>query len=237
MKRSLLALGFVSLSLASGVAQGTKALLLARPLGNDPVRVVSAREGTSELKSSGRQFPNSHAWEATFNAGDDWLKDLSFTIKNVSDRTITYVEISCALFESSDWQKELAAHSTPANPIVGQASNVLGWRPEHALYSPRLGSAKAPDADQRPAFELAPGQKFTLPLQDPQTYSQLKSTVEAKQPLSTINGCDASISAIFFADGTKWSSHTYWRPAVQPGRYEVIPANEIPHINAEETLK
>lgn len=202
MRCSRVAVGLVSLC-ASAFAQGSQAVLVDRPLDNDPIRVVRVTNGTTELKNDGRQFANPHAWETTFDDGDDWLKDLSFTIKNVSDKKITYLEISCALFESSDWEKELAAHSTPASPVLGQASNVVGWRPEHALYSVRLGHSSSPDKDRRPAFELLPGQEFTIALQDPKTYTDLKSTVEAKQPLSTINGCDAGIGTIFFEDGTK----------------------------------
>lgn len=53
---------------------------------NDPVRIVRMTEGTTELKNDGHQFASVHAWETTFNAGDDWHEGLSFTIKNVSDK-------------------------------------------------------------------------------------------------------------------------------------------------------
>jgi hypothetical protein len=230
MRRLLLAPAAVFLCCASALAQGAKTLLLDRPVANDPIRIMRATEGTTELKSDGKHFPSHYFWEAVFNAGDDWIKDLSFTIKNVSNQTITYLEISCNLFETTDWQKEFAAHSTPANPGLGQASNVVGWRPEHALYLVRLGRASAPDSTRRPTFELAPGQEFTIPLQDPKTYSDLKSSVEARQPMSTINACDGGTGNVFFADGTKWASHRYWRPTDQPGRYEIIPADESPSI-------
>lgn len=32
-----------------------------------------------------------------FDAGDDWLKDVSFVVKNVSKKKITYLEVGCAL--------------------------------------------------------------------------------------------------------------------------------------------
>jgi hypothetical protein len=204
-------------------------------MGNDPLRLVRAMQGTTELKSDGKQFPNRYALELTFNAGDDWLKDVSFTLKNVSDKTITYVAVGCALFETSDWQKEIAAHATAANPVLGGASNKVGWRPEHALYSRAQGRALAPDSAKRPAFDLAPGQEFTIRLQDPEDYTNLKSQVEAKQPISTLNACDGGVSQIFFSDGTKWENHRYWKPAEEPGRYQIIPTNEAPQISAEMT--
>jgi len=202
-------------------------------MGNDPIRVMQAMEGTTVLKGDGKHFPNHYAWKATFNAGDDWIKDLLFTIKNVSDKTITYLEIYCGLFETSDWAKEIAAHNTPANPALGQAHNIVGWRPEHALYVVRLGRMSAPDSTRRPAFELPPGQEFTILLEDPKDYPALKSTVEARQPMSTVNACNAGLGAIFFADGTQWQSHKYLRPTDQPGRYEPVPTSEVPEINQE----
>lgn len=45
-----------------------------------------APEGTNMLKCDGIHFANHYGWEATFNAGDGWLKNLSFTIENVSNQ-------------------------------------------------------------------------------------------------------------------------------------------------------
>jgi hypothetical protein len=235
MQRVLFALAAVSLCCVSALSQGTKTLLLDRPLGNDPIRVTHIMVGTTELKSDGKHFPNRYSWETTFNADDDWIKNVSFTVKNVSNQTITYLQAVCGLFETSDWAKELATHNTPTNPVLGQAHNTVGWRPEHALYSERTGRASAPDSTRRPAFELAPGEEFTILLEDPEDYASLKSAVEARQPISTIRACDADMGTIFFADGTKWASHRYWRPTEQPGRYEIIPPSEAPQVNAEAT--
>lgn len=102
-----------------GPTAQTRTLLVGLPFNNDPVRIVKVMEGTKELQSDGHQFPNKYMWESSFEAGNDWLKDISFVIQNVSNKTITYLGISCALFETSDWKTELAKHSTPANPILG----------------------------------------------------------------------------------------------------------------------
>jgi hypothetical protein len=101
---------------ASAQDANTKTLLVDRPLGDDPIRVVKVMDGSTELQSDGREFPNKYGWETAFEAGDEWLKDLSFSIKNVSKKKIVYVQVSCALYETSDWQVEMAKHSVPANP-------------------------------------------------------------------------------------------------------------------------
>jgi hypothetical protein len=58
----------------------SKTVLLDRPMGNDPIRVVKVMDGTTQLESDGKIFANKYGWEPTFEAGDDWLRDISFTI-------------------------------------------------------------------------------------------------------------------------------------------------------------
>jgi len=209
-------------SITSVVSQTSKTLLVDRPTGNDPIRIVKVTSGAAEVKRDERQFPNEYAWETTFDAGDDWLRDISFIIKNVSEKKITYIEISCVVFETPNWQEELTKHSYSANPVLGQASNVVGWRPDHALYSGLRGTKTQPDSRRRSPFELPPGGEFNMTLEDPKNYPTLKSNIEARQPISTATACDATISAIFFEDGTRWSAHKYWRAAQEPGRWTEI---------------
>jgi len=229
MKQLLLALAAASMSLcfASALAQGTKTLLVDRPLGHDPIRIMRAMEGTAALKSAPKQFPSHFAWEAMFDAGDDWLKNISFVIRNVSTEKITYLQVGCTLYESNDWQVEISKHHNV--PIVGQAGNRgnrVGWRPKNALYSPITGKLHKPDADERPAFELASGQEFTIALQDPQSYPSLKSQIEAVEPISAVTACNSGVGDIYFDNGTRWESHHYWRAAEQPGRWTPISFDE-----------
>jgi hypothetical protein len=220
---------FLFCSLAASAqdsGSSTKTLAVDRPMGKDPIRITKVMEGDSEVKSDGHEFPNKYFWEATFQAGDDWLKGLTLSIKNESKKKIVYLEVSCNLFETPDWQTELAKHSRPDNPVLGQASNVVGWRPEHALYSMRLGHAVKPDTDKRPAFELAPGQEFTISIEDSLNYSTLQSEVEKRAPISNVTACSARVSTIFFDDGTMWQPHAYSRAADDAGSWRRITFEE-----------
>jgi hypothetical protein len=208
MRIRILMLALISVFSVRGFAQDSKTLLVDRPLGGDPVTIVKVMEGTTELKSDGHSYPNKYVWEAAFDAGDDWLKDLSFVIRNVSNKKIVHMTAGCSLFETADWQAELAKHT--ATPIVGSITNVVGRRPEQALYSASLGRRLGPDTD-RAAFELAPGQEFAIALEIPDEYPILKSRIEEKQPMSSVAACIGSISQIFFDDGTQWQSHHYLR--------------------------
>ncbi|MFZ0278501.1 MAG: hypothetical protein WA254_13400 [Candidatus Sulfotelmatobacter sp.] len=192
-------------------------MLIDMPGPNDPVKIVSVMDGTTELKSNGRQYPDRYAWETTFNAGDDWLKDLSIVIKNVSPKKIVYVAAGCHLFETADWQAEAAKHRNI--PLVGSTGNHVGRRPEEALYSAVLGHRLQPDTANAP-FDLEPSQEFTMALDSPDAYSTLKSSVEEKEPMSSIAACNGGISQVFFEDGTQWQSHHYLRADLdQRGRW------------------
>jgi hypothetical protein len=208
-------------------AQDTKTLLLDMPDSRDPVRIVKVLEGTTELKSNGHQYPDRWAWEATFNAGDDWLKDLSIVIKNISQKKIVFVAVSCILYETGDWQAELAKHITV--PVMGNASDVVGRRPDQALYSASLGRRLKPDTNT-PSLELAAGQESTIAIENPDDYHALKSTVEEKLPMSNIAACNGGISQVFFEDGTQWSHHRYSRADLnEPGRWIEMSPTEWSH--------
>lgn len=213
-------------------AQSTKALLLRFPSDHDPVRIVKVMSGSTELKSSGLKYPNTSVWETNFDSGDDWLADISLRIRNVSPKTITYLEVSCVLQESSDWQAEIAKHHTV--PVVGNASNAVGRRPEQALYSTRLKRPLKPDT--RPTLELAPGQELTVQLEDPEGYPALKSLVEQNQPISSETACNGGINTVFFQDDTVWHGMggEYSKP-VGPGEWVNISFAQWSNYGKEES--
>jgi hypothetical protein len=198
----------------------TKTLLVDQPLGTDPVRIVKVMEGPTELKRDEQRYPNKYAWEATFDAGNDWLKDLSFVIKNVSGRKIVYIGMGSMLHETGDFVGEIARQTS-----VGTLSNAVGQRPEQALYSLSMGRRLKPDT--RPPFELAPDEEFTIGPENPDDYAASKSRIEEKQPMSSVTACNAGISQVFFEDGTQWHAHRYLRADPDhPGRWIAVSFKE-----------
>jgi hypothetical protein len=205
-------------SFAQSIVGNTqKTFLIDRPTQGDPIKIVKVMEGTTELQEDGRLFPSKYAWESVFNSDDDWLKRLSLVIENVSSKGIVFLAVGCHLYETADWASEISKHKTV--PVIGHASDTVGRRPEQALYSASLGRWLEPDTSATP-FSLPPGQTFTIPLEDPEQYQALKSKIEETQPISTMAACDASVSHVFFADGTQWEGHRYKRADPdRPGRW------------------
>ncbi|MGA8503175.1 MAG: hypothetical protein WB683_16590 [Candidatus Sulfotelmatobacter sp.] len=218
-------LALIASCLASAFAQGvastsTKTLFIpGLPLANDPVR-IKVMDGTTELKSDGRPLPNDYSWETAFDAGDDWITNLSFVIKNVSAKKITCMIISSVLAETPSWQEE----SQPKTPAVGFTQDRVGQRPGQALHS---GGRTFPP-DTNPSFELAPGEEFTMPIEDPRDYPALRTRIEERLPISSVTAMDSQAITVFFEDGTRWisASHSYSRPAAQPGKWTRISYEE-----------
>lgn len=211
-------LAFIASCLPSTFAQSVsstsaKTLFIhSLPLANDPVS-FKVMDGTTELKSDGRRFPDNYAWETVFDAGDDWITDLSFVIKNVSAKKITCIIIFSGLVEAPFWQEE----GQPKPPLLGFTQNRVGQRPEHALHS---GDRTFPP-DTNASFELAPGEEFTMPIEDPRDYPALRTRIEERLPMSSVTAMDSQAVTVFFEDRTRWISvnHSYSRPAAQPGKW------------------
>ena len=87
------------------------------------------------------------------------------------------------------------------------------------LVSAKWGRAFPPDTN--PPFALAPGEKVTMPIEDPEDYPALKTRIEKWRPISDVTAMDGGIMTVFFEDGTRWVSlnHSYSRPAEQAGEW------------------
>jgi hypothetical protein len=229
--RFVLLLGLISIISARVFPQSAKTLLIDQPLNDDPVRIVKVIEGTTEIKSDGVHYPNKWLWEGVVEKADeDWLTRLSLVIQNVSTKKIVYLNVVCTVTETANWQQEVATHSLTRNespePVLGQITNHVGLRPESALYSVRLKRRLQPGTGS--AFELSPGQTYTIPFENPDYYPGLKSSVEErKRSMSSVNGCTGGIGQVFFEDGTQWQGHKYLRPDTDnPGHWIKMSVSE-----------
>jgi hypothetical protein len=221
----LVFLALIACCLASAFAQGvastsTKTLFIpGLPLANDPVR-IKVMNGTTELRSDGRLLPNNYSRETAFNAGDDWITNLSFVIKNVSAKKITCIIIFSGLVEAPFWQEE----SQPKPPSLGFTQNRVGQKPEQALHSDDRTFPPVTNA----SFELAPVEEFTMPIEDPRDYPALRTRIEERLPMSSVTAMDSQAVTVFFEDGTRWISfnHSYSLRSAQPGKWTRISYEE-----------
>ena len=123
-----------------------------------------------------------------FVANDDWLKDLSWSMKNSSDKPIVCIEV------------DLDFHG-------------LGNSKDERVYKFRYG--KKPDAQDviGESQLLMPGKTASFKLSDAE-YNELKQFVEQKQPSEGVgvvmSVVEMKIAAVFFEDKTMWKDGRYY---------------------------
>lgn len=119
-------------------------------------------------------------------AGDDWLNNLSITVKNVSDKPIIFIRMYLYFPETK------ATGNVMFFPIR------YGQNPQ----TPML-------AGQREV--LPPDQETTFVLSG-QTFHRLRTFIEKRHPLNTLNKLSVQIDQVSFEDGTMWTGGDYFRP-------------------------
>lgn len=142
---------------------------------------------------------------------DDWLKDLTIKFKNKHDKAVIYIRVGL------DFPETKATGNEMSYPLT------YGIEPREFARNPlvkeRVGS----------------GQTVELKLTE-KKFEGLKSFIERRHLLSTLNKVNLRIGFILFEDGTAWSGGSFMRqdPA-NPNSY--IPIDSIPSSIQKEKLR
>lgn len=170
------------LSLKS-VGQNTrKTITREHPRRNDPVQITDLKLRDKEAQLN-----------KEFEAEDDWLKELSFKLKNISNKNITYVVV------------ELSFPDSKATGHLMVRDFRFGRRPGE------------PNPTSEPLL-LEPEKTIHISLAE--QYTGIKSFLERRQSIRTHKTLKIRPFAIYFEDGTQWSGGDFYRPDPSaPGRY------------------
>ncbi len=192
-----------------GGPTAARTVQLEQSFSKDPVKIIRVMEGNVEVKPG-----------VPFEAGDEWFKDLSVVIKNVSRKKIVFARIQVRFPETGDGTKE--------HPTVGDQSSA-GQMPDHAPYSGITGQ-RLNDPPRDPIL-VEPGHEVTIPVISrlgDDHFEGIKSMIESRQSLSSVTSCVVGLSSFYFDDGTKWASGAYYRPDPSiPGKYNVVSVDEF----------
>jgi hypothetical protein len=155
-----------------------------------------------------------------FEADEDWLKNMTVTFTNRTDKVIVCAGIMLWFPETKGANHEFPNATTMYLIRVGQ-------RPESALYR-RDGSKMQPDTNKPLVF--APGQTLVIPIGN--HIDEIQSQVESVgyTPLSHITKVNIQRGSFYFTDGTQWQGvGTYWAPDPEhPGNYTKLAENYFP---------
>ena len=148
----------------------------------------------------GRQFRVAYK----FQAGDEWLKNLSLVVRNRTSKNIVFLLINLRFPEAG-----------PATGTQGGISSEVrfGQIPSNAAYTASGERLALPP--QKP-LQLAPGQEATFPLAD--RAADIRAGIEQSLSFSSISMC-AIHFLVYFEDGMQWNAGGYFIPdPSQPGK-------------------
>jgi hypothetical protein len=135
-----------------------------------------------DLKVSGK----SHKLGDKFDDDENWLNHFSLRLKNVSPKPIIFIELYL------DFPETKATGNVMAFPIR------FGINPRARVP---FGEAK----------RLAPQETVDIALSQVD-YSKLKTFLEQRHPIASINKASIRITEVYFADGAIWSNGSWVRP-------------------------
>jgi hypothetical protein len=158
--------------------QNQERLIKQKSWKNEPVKI-------SKLKIKGKGF----AMGQKFLEEDDWLKNLTISVKNVSGKNITFLSLTL------DFPKPEDSTEVPAAFSIEYGRNPLF--PANVVWPDSL----------KP---IADGETKDLTLSDTE-YSTLRDLLSETNYPASIKRMDIILGDIVFDDGTKWSGGAWFR--------------------------
>lgn len=141
-------------------------------------------------------FPDVGFRTQVFEADSDWLRNVAFKLKNVSDKRITYIVLFLTFPETAN-EPTRAGLNLPSV----QQSSTKGLAGMHQIF---VGID--PDQKfQRPALSLSPGEILEVSLAP--EYSRILTLVRLLDfPIEQVNKMEVEIHSAFFDDGTMFQA-------------------------------
>lgn len=186
----------------------------------DAVRITAVTIGTQRIQAGLSGARGEIKPGIPFQADDDWLKNLSISITNRTNKPIVCAQLRLWFPDTGD--------GTAARPTTHYDITV-GQRPESSLYY-RDGSKVTPDHTKK-ALLLAPGETLVIPFAP--EIEAIQSTIEGvgNTPFSHATRVDIEPSNFYFSDGMRWDAVNigYYIPdANHPGKYTKLDATYFP---------
>jgi hypothetical protein len=153
-----------------------------------PTRLVYPVDIT-ELKTKGKAVKA----DEEFDGDTDWLQNLTFKLKNKSDKTITYIVLDI------DFPETRAV----GDGSISQHQITLGRDPENKFGGTPLN--------------FLPGESMEVPLAP--EYNSIKTSLGRRLPLENVSNVLVRLHQVMFDDETLWSSGNLYRRNPDPNGY------------------
>ena len=164
--------------------------------------VTVARTANSQLEFSDLKvgLQNRNSGEG-FDSDPEWVKDLSFNLKNSSDKSIVYLKVNINF------------------PETRSTGNLMS-------YGINFGARPGLQSKFNTPLSLKPGETLEIALDKEK--EKLYKFLSGRQPIESIKKVELEIGYIIFEDKTAWTAGTFLRqdPA-NPSRYNPVDAKQL----------
>lgn len=156
-----------------------------------PVTVERVTVGDQVIQTGVMGGPRVLQSGTPFQANNDWLRNMSFVLKNRTNKTI-------------DWAQIYVSVPNAAEGLTKTLANYrlqLGKIPANDFFTHRDGTLSPHNSGGSP-LSFAPGQTLVIKLAD--HFDELKSSVEAFMPLEQVTQISIEPHYFLFKDGMRW---------------------------------
>ncbi|HEY9405555.1 MAG TPA: hypothetical protein VIQ24_23095 [Pyrinomonadaceae bacterium] len=162
-------------TISAGHEKASDKVIKYSPYSNQPIEITDVTVKGKSTKLNAKIDENA----------DDWLSDLSITVKNVSDKTITHITLNLEFPETKE----------TGNPM---------------FFPLRFGqNPQVPISVGQP--EALPANQITTLYISGQTLTKLKSFIEKRQPLNSLKKVSIHPGTVYFEDKSLWTGGSFFR--------------------------
>lgn len=152
-----------------------------------------------------------------FQAGSDWLQQMTVSLVNRTNKTIASGGIILHFLDTGD------CHATPC---VGVTLH-FGQMPAVDAYDGRTGRPLRPEHPEAPPLGWKPEQTITIKVSD--YMAEIEQQLANYIPVTDVTKVNVYRGAFYFEDGTRWTGGRFSVPDPEhPGKFTDLPANYFP---------
>lgn len=153
-----------------------------------------------------------------FQAGSDWLREMTISLINRTNKTIEFGSIIFHFLDTGD--------CSSAQPCVG-ASLTFGQMPAIDAYEGRTGRPIKPEHPERPPLDWKPEQTIVVHVSD--YIDEMERNLADFMPVTAVTKVNVYRGPFYFEDGLQWSVGRFSVPVPDhPGKFKELPADYFP---------
>jgi hypothetical protein len=196
-------------------ALGTKMVYIDAQYSVDPVTITKVLVGDQQIQPGVSTGPREVQPGTPFQADEDWLKNMSISLKNRTDKVIVRAEVQLWFPDTGD------GSSAP----VTVYTITLGQRPDIDSFASH--GQKLPPEPGKPPLLIAPGQTVVVHFAD--YLDAMQSRVEEKLSFTQVTRVAIQRLKFYFADGMIWDDlHGFGVPDPNhPGQFSYMDRNRF----------